>query len=424
MAQRNGDRWTHEQKNREQRRAEGIDLQELLDAEKDEPLDYNRGAGGAPQVSDPENPEGPFVQHSRTSSFGDILDSQDSLKDWLLARAMEGVARKPELAAQVIAADGDKKVLRDLKEEAIDAGRGRFKADLGTAFHKMSEHWEQKPDFDPGEPYRSALERYEHIMRELGLVSQHFEVKLVNDEFRASGTADRIYELTKPLLAPNGRVLLPGTLVIGDIKTGNLEYAVAGYCVQTAIYAGGVLYDVATNRRLPTPPIDQEWGILMHVDIESGQVDFLWVDLEVGRFGARLAAEVKEWRRAWRRKEGYKTGVQYVTVAEGDHAPVEPEVVEPPVKSFRETAADARPEYDLDDLRAWTQKRLRNVREHDAAYQWLLIRWDKNLPGPKKADLVQLMAINEFLDAIEAEFEFGFDVGDPRPQLRPPMEES
>ena len=102
--------------------------------------------------------------------------------------------------------------------------------------------------------YRDALATY-------GLVSEMVEVPIVNDEFRAAGTADRICRTTKPLITPDRVRIEPGELIIGDLKTGKkLDFCLPGYCVQMALYATGQLYDVVTERRLATPPINQRLG--------------------------------------------------------------------------------------------------------------------------------------------------------------------
>ena len=86
--------------------------------------------------------------------------------------------------------------------------------------------------------------------RPTGLVSEMVEVALVNDEYRAAGTADRIFRSTMPLIPPDGLRIEPGELIIGDLKTGKtLDFSLPDYCVQMALYATGRLYDVHTDKR-------------------------------------------------------------------------------------------------------------------------------------------------------------------------------
>src|SRR4029077_5817184 len=175
----------------------------------------------------------------------------------------------------------------------------------------------------PGPPYRQALEAYSACMTHLGLISQLFECQMVSAVLRLPGTADRLFELGLPLLTPTNEILPAGTLVIGDLKTAaSCEYSIPGFAIQMAGYAGGSLYDVVNNVRMPTPTIHQRWGIIMHLNVEGGSCEMLWVDLEVGRYGAHLANEVREWRRNWRRKDGYKVGIQEIQLADEALMPI------------------------------------------------------------------------------------------------------
>jgi len=385
----------------------GIGSEELEQAHQAKP-DFNRGAGGEPLVARPDG-SGKFDRVARTSSLGDTLDEKSGLHNWLTSKAMEGLGRKPELVAKVISVspyEDHKSEWTTLREEAINAGRGSWKADMGTAVHAMSERWEKEPDWDPGDPFRTALEAYSKVQSALGLKSQMFEVQIVNDVLKVAGTADRVYELTLPLLTPSGDILPPGTLVIGDLKTGSsLEYSIAGYSIQLAGYAGGVLYDVEANRRMPTPSINQRWGIIMHLAVDEGTCEFLWVDLEVGRYGAKLANDVREWRRNWRRKEGYKAGVQFVSVADADDYIVSEDPDEEP---------DEGNLGDLDAWREYARKRLDAIRSHAEAKEWMLVRWQPTMLPPKKLEtLEQARALSAFLDRVEAEFGLPFVEGQP-----------
>jgi len=405
--------------------------EEELTADVGKP-DFNRGAGGEPFVSDPSG-SGKQIRYARNSSLGDTLDEKSALNNWLVSKAMEGMGRNPELVAKVIAVtpyDDHKPAWTKLREEAIQAGRGAYKADLGTAVHAMSERWEQEPTFDPGEPYPAALTAYSKCMESLGLVSQLFECQFVNDVLHVAGTADRLFETTQPLLTPTNEVMPSGALVIGDLKTGDsLEYSIAGYSVQMAGYAGGSLYDVVNNVRMPTPTIHQRWGIIMHMNVAAGTCEFLWVDLEVGRYGAHLANEVREWRRNWRRKEGYKAGIQTVTIADAALMPIEHEDQDEPVPyadspgvvvpstSIRNTDKIAEAEggltldeaWELEEWREYCRARLTDIREIPDAKEFALTRWPKGLLAPKALETVeQAKELSAYLDRVEAQFEMPF----------------
>ena len=380
------------------------------DLERDvSPPDYDRGSGGAPLIT---MPDGKRKTYARTSSLGDTLDEKSALTNWLIAKAIEGVAKDQALQARAIAVspyEDHKPAWTKVREDAIQAGRGVYRADIGTAVHAMSERFETDPTYDPGEPYLSALQAYTDELDRLGLKSQLFECHLVNDEMKIAGTADRIVEATKPLVTPTGDVLSPGTLLIGDIKTASsLKFSLPGYVVQTAGYAGGVLYDVEANVRLPTPEINQDWGIIFHLGVDEGTCEMLWVDLEVGRFGARLANEVREWRRNWNRKSGYRESVLPVVVETAGAETAAPAEDPPSVDRNRPDIGD------LEAWRAYCRERLSRIRENPDAKEDLLLFWPDGLKAPKHLEtLAEAEALSAYLDKVEADHQLPFVEGQP-----------
>ena len=412
-------------------------------------------------------PDGKQKRYARQSSHGETLEDKSGLSNWLVAKAVEGAAKDQSILARAIASspyEDHKSDWTRLRQDAIQAGRGSYKADIGTAVHAMSERWEEDTEYDPGPKFSPALEAYSKVQKDLGLRSKLIECQFVNDESNTAGTCDRLYELTKPLITPTDEVLPPGTLVVGDLKTGSsLEFSAPGYAVQIAGYAGGVLYDVVNNVRVPTPTINQDWAIIMHLDVEGAHCEFLWVDLEVGRFGARLAEEVREWRRAWRRKDGYKSTMLAVKVAPDPSDGPEPEpepdyskmtkgqllgiansdydlgipmgfakariitaIVAHEAKvpeSAPEEATEVVPESAEDDLDGWIdycRRRLDAIKSDTEARPWALARWDSKVLVPPKSitTLAQAHALSKYLDRVEAEFGMQFVTGQPAKRSR------
>ena len=441
----------------------GIGAEEIEAGHSAKP-DFNRGAGGEPLIA---MPDGKQKRYARQSSHGDTLEDKSGLSNWLVAKAVEGAAKDQSILARAIASspyEDHKSDWTRLRQDAIQAGRGSYKADIGTAVHAMSERWEEDTEYDPGPKFSPALEAYSKVQKDLGLRSKLIECQFVNDESNTAGTCDRLYELTKPLITPTDEVLPPGTLVVGDLKTGSsLEFSAPGYAVQIAGYAGGVLYDVVNNVRIPTPTINQDWAIIMHLDVEGAHCEFLWVDLEVGRFGARLAEEVREWRRAWRRKDGYKSTMLAVKVAPDPSDEPEPE---PDTDYSKMTKGQllgiANSDYDLgipmgfakariitaivaheakvpesapeedpgvvpesaeDDLDGWIdycRRRLDAIKSDTEARPWALARWDSKVLVPPKSitTLAQAHALSKYLDRVEAEFGMQFVTGQPAKRSR------
>ena len=439
-----------------------LDLDELGATTRN---DYRR-ANGAPMV----NVNGRNERYSRPSSFAKPLDDESALVNWKIDRACVGVAYDKALQAAFVAvASDDREQLETLREKAIAAGRGAERADIGTALHAMSVRWEQKDEgFAPPEPYFSSLCSYTAGLKRLGLRSTHYEFHTVNREYRCAGTADRLYEATVPLVAPDGSVLPVGTLIVGDLKTGaKLEYSKPAYAVQLALYAAGEFYDVIEDDFVATPPINQAWAIIVHIPADQpGVCEFLWVDLEVGRLGCWLVQQIKLWRKMWRSKEyampevqvdadlvrsfeGYNPDLcphgeashEQCAICEGEgpfpattcfcgrpddesvvHQPNAPcyvliDVVDDrPEGNNAPVAADRPPasagdggDLLLEDWIDFIAHRVALIGEHDKARTMLIRMWPEGVPVPRKIEHQgQIDVIIPVLNFVEAEFSLGF----------------
>jgi len=381
-----------------------IDVEDL-DDEHEARRDFRR-ANGAPLVSDPQDPA-KTLRYSRPSGYSKCLDDEEALTNWRIFKAMDGVARHKALAAEIVACrDDDKESKKALREKALDKGTANEASDMGTALHAMSVRAEDPSDveFDPPEQYVNDLNAYRDALATYGLISEMVEIHFVNDEYRAAGTADRIYRATKPLIAPNGARIEPGDLILADLKTGKkLDFSLPNYAVQTALYATGRLYDIITERRLPTPPIRQDWTLLVHLPVGKARCELLWCSVELGLLGAGLAREVKGWRRKW------KNGTYDCPVA---GAPVDLQV---------ELSAEPEgPEVTLVEMATYCQQRITTIGENPKAKDTLIMRWPEGLPTPRKGleNFDQVITLLNLLDKIEAQYSIPFIHSDPRTAFR------
>lgn len=384
-----------------------IDIDEL-DDEHEQRNDFRR-ANGAPLVSDPENLD-KSQRYSRPSSYAKILDDEEALHQWRIWKAMEGVASSKALATQVAATkEDDRDAKRALREKALDKGQANERADHGTALHAMLARVEDlKDDFEIPPDYEGDVKAYLECMARYGLEAALIECHMVNDDFRAAGTADRIYRLTKALTAPDGQVLQPGELVLGDLKTGQkLDFSLPGYSVQMALYATAKLYDIHSERRLVTPEIHEGWTLLVHAPVGKSVCKLLWCSIEVGLYGAWLAQETKKWRANW------KSGREFY-----DELPV-PEPAQTTAELVEETfpgTSDVTVPADIAPaVLAWCRQRITAIGTNDEARKWLVLKWPKSLPKPAAieapGDLVRLL---DLLDQIETQFSLPFVGNDPR----------
>lgn len=409
-----------------------IDLDEF---ETPEHPDFQR-ANGAPMVL---NKEGNRVRLSRPSNYAKPLDDESALTNWRIDTACIGVAGDKALQARYVACKrDDRETLHKLRDESIKAGRGSEGADIGTALHAMSERWERKDEsFNPPEPYASKLQAYSDELARVGLVSEMFEFHTVNLDYGSAGTADRLYKVTRDLVAPNGDLIEAGVLVIGDLKTNKrLDYSLASYAVQMALYAQGELYDVATDQYRPTPPIHQRWGVLVWLPSEDPEprCEALWVDLEAGNYGAWLAQEVKQWRKNWRSGHFASPHIDVPMTPEDVAAEFEgsewvhddPNAFVNPADTDRLVPVDVDVNLGYDEmmiaqLSDWCQVRINTIRDHSDARTLLMRLWPEGLPTPKKGlqTSEQVDTLLNLLNKVEAEFSFTFPEGDPRVSTGP-----
>lgn len=402
-----------------------------LDITELEPLTRNdyRRANGAPMVMI----DGKNERYSRPSSFAKPLDDESALTSWKIDRGCIGVAHDRALQARWIAvSDEDRDTKGKLREDSISAGRGAERADIGTALHAMSVRFETDLKFSPPQPYLDSLQAYMNEMTRLNLSTVRSEFHTVNREYRCAGTADRLYEACSPLVAPNGDVLPVGTLIVGDLKTGEkLEYSKAAYAVQLALYAEGEFYDVLTDELVATPPINRDWAIIVHMPADQpGVCEFLWIDLEVGRWGAYLVQQIKLWRKMWRSGEYEMPPVELDTTTTIPNEPSSPGLASTtdgggspcfcgrPDDDAVEHQTDAPcfviPTAVADDLLAghieWIRERVTQISGHSGARSELVLRWPAGIPTPKQGidTMDQVRAILPIIEQIEAKYELGF----------------
>ncbi|WP_395160878.1 hypothetical protein [Ilumatobacter sp.] len=369
-----------------------IDLDEI-DSSPEKP-DFRR-ANGAPMVIDKD---GKNQRLSRPSGWGKTLDDENALVNWKVDVAAIGVAGDKALQAEWTACKMEDKPQRaKLREKSIQSGRGNQASDTGTALHAMSERWEDPDDdFNPG-TFRPSLEAYTAAMKAIGIVSERFEYTVANMEYRAAGTVDRLYRLTQPLFAPDGTLLPEGTLVIGDLKTGkSLGFSLPGYHVQMALYAQGEFYDVEQDCFMPTPEINQAWGIIVHMPSNSDTCEMLWCDLQVGNYGAYLVNEIKDWRRKWRNQTYSSPEVQPMAVT----------VVEEPIDNDKEW---------MDAMFPFIKARIATIKDHSDAGSHLALHWPEGCPPPKAmVEPHHYTQVLNVLDKVEADYGMTFPENDPR----------
>jgi hypothetical protein len=392
--------------------SDGISLSEL----EDDPSrkDFRR-ANGAPMVVRLDDPT-KWDRYSRPSGWGSDLDDESNLVTWKIDRAMEGVASDPSIAAIVASHIGNKQGAKERRERAIQRGRGDEAADIGTALHLMTERVERADGFAAPEPYATDIAAYLSALDGAGLSSEFIECHLVNDSWRAAGTADRIYRAHRPLAIPGFDVVVPGQRILGDLKTGKrLDYSLPGFAIQLALYTDSVFYDVETNERSPLPTnLRTDLALLVHMPAGTGSCTLHWIDLQVGREGCRIVRDV----RAWRKRDDFT--IDY-TPPPSDEAALLTTPMEALVHgNFVPHEPDIPDGHDVGEwlaaMSAWAQDRINTIGLSSEARTMLMRQWPTGAPTIRQGGLspAQLSAVLDLLDAIEGAYSLPFPAGDPR----------
>jgi len=245
-----------------------------------------RHGQGAPLVTSPRDPS-KMVTYRRPSSFAKPLEDTYHLDLWSKRTVAIGVAATPALAATIANCnpDTDKKRLDELVEEAIRAAKGTQAADLGSELHRVVERlndgtWTID---DVPEMFRADAEAYLAELDRHGLtvVAGTVEVKLVNDEVRAAGTADVI--------------LADGSdNYSADFKSGRDPLKLSTL-VQHAIYAHSKGYRVDAGERYDLPPVRKDVALTIHLPYGSGRCTIHDADIVTGWEAAQLANTARSW---------------------------------------------------------------------------------------------------------------------------------
>ena len=226
------------------------------------------------------------VAHTRATTLAATLDDRYALEKWGQRMAAIGLARRPDLLAQVAAHADDKKRVDSIvvdATEAAEASRGR---NMGDAIHTLTERHD-RGDLslaDIGDAWRDDIAAYVNAITE-----QQFEIELIEQtvivpQLTVAGTLDRT-------------VLRDGQRYILDVKTGQ-GLGMQPIAIQLALYSRAeTLYDHQTKTHTPMPPVNQDVGFVFHVAAGSGVCEVIAVDLQAGWQGALLAQTVRAWRR-------------------------------------------------------------------------------------------------------------------------------
>lgn len=238
-------------------------------------------------------------------------------RDVAIAKAHKA-SRKGKLATGELGEllDDAAKTYRDvanrIAEDALALGGEKDKAQHGTDLHALCELYDlegidavaakleadeiTRADFDDVEAYARALDECG-----IKIVREHVEQVVVDDERKIAGRLDRIVLMR-----------LPGaqraTRMIGDIKTGRVDYGAAKIAQQLEAYASADAYDLVTHERTKHGA-SRTKAVLIHLPAGKAECHVYIVDLVAGRRGNRLSGEVRAWRREGKKAIDFKADI-------------------------------------------------------------------------------------------------------------------
>ncbi|MFE9924251.1 hypothetical protein ACFYQA_22515 [Streptomyces sp. NPDC005774] len=259
--------------------------------------------------------------HTRTTTFIDCIEDKSNLIDWQGRMVLMGATKRADLVdkARDLNPDdaADKKTLNLLVEQAKDAAGANDKSRKGTYLHDLSEY------VDRGDPLPRAISGADlddmaaYMMATAPLKVVAIEQFVIVPELSVGGTFDRLSYYEGP--GPDGKPIKGN--FITDTKTGSVEYGKLKIASQLAVYSRGKLYDhtlfpvdaddkaaikewkkreftanEAAQAYSPLPPVNQDWGIVVHLPQGTGTCDLYWADLRIGWAMANLALTIRQAR--------------------------------------------------------------------------------------------------------------------------------
>lgn len=251
---------------------------------------FNTGGRRESEPSRPKyvNPRTGDVQSwQRASNFAAPLESAFGMIKHKTRQVVRGVNKRADLARMLLtgAVEGEK--VDEVITTALSAAEDEAKANNGTAVHAALGLCDTGHDVP--EEYWPHARGYVAELKRYGLRPVAAEQRILNTRLGATGTFDRVY------VTDSGRYL------VGDIKTGRLDYSAHKFAVQLEVYAGAdfiVHENDAASAVEPIPwRLDQDAALVVHVDPESGATSIYEVPLRVARWGAALAEDVRAFQR-------------------------------------------------------------------------------------------------------------------------------
>jgi hypothetical protein len=365
------------------------------------------------------------VGYTRVTTVAKALDSGGGLAPWKATMTAAGIIMRRGLRAQweaLLAEHGDpwygseeaKAECKRLVEECAAVGGANDRREMGSALHSITAmtdlgaeplHLTDETKRDV-ETYRTGM-----ALSGIDMDYNYVERVVVLDDYHVAGTFDRV-------------CVVPGfdLPLIADLKTGaDLSYSWGSIAVQLSAYAhADAIYEQGTHKdgskdvRVPMPDVNQEWGLVIHLNAGAGTLELWLVDLDAGWAGF----ESSLWARDWRARKDLAVPLSEFNYDVPDAAlsDIEATQVADLMETLSASVVQAQEERGVPDVRTWLQARIEVIGAHEAARTMLQAHWPPGLPTLRASHMHtsdQLATIEHLLDGVERAHNLGWP--EPRP---------
>lgn len=203
-----------------------------------------------------------------------------------------------------------------LSEEALTVAGTHLKAEHGTRLHMLTavhdtDGADALRELDPSPADLADVQAYVSAIKAAGIEIIDVERRVVLSDLGVTGTLDRSV-FYKPLLRDeNGEPFADlrrssrRVRVVGDLKTGRIDYGAGKIAMQLAVYATGEGYDAQTHE-FTKLGLSKTLALLIHLPAGSATCTIYEVDLIKGMEGIKHAITVSNWRKSTTEAQSYR----------------------------------------------------------------------------------------------------------------------
>jgi hypothetical protein len=267
----------------------------------------DRDQWGRYRLPRPSAPEKGLIGWQRATTLAKMTSDMNGIMKWKMRHVAKGISLRPDLYALAASTDlNDKNSFDNLTEAAFEAAGGSSAASTGTALHSFTEQVDEGVEPNVPDLWKPDIAAYKKLVDTNGLSFPSWGIEriVVNEALAVAGTFDRICQLTKDIEVKipgqKKRVLLKkDTWVVLDLKTGqDLSYGWRDIAIQLSIYANAdAMWNPVKKEFEQLPDLDKKIALVIHLPSGSGEASLYGVDIAKGIKGAKIAADVRAWRK-------------------------------------------------------------------------------------------------------------------------------